>query len=283
MVTEDWYSMNLQNYYEYINQIVKERGHFSVEDEYYEVHHIIPRAFGGEPLQISHRSRADNLIWLTYKEHYTAHKILALDNMTNYKAVFAYMFMSSRCKGEIVDSAEEYDALRRAFTERNREHSTGKPSPMKGKHYSEDIRKMVSERTKAAMQRPEVKQKISLNSRGRPSWNKGLQGCYSDETLKKMSEAKAGKKLSEEHRVAISKGGMGRKQSEETIRKIKEAQSGKNCKRNKAVVCIDTGVEYYSAKYASEELGVSHSNIIQVCKGKKKSANGLRFRYKDEN
>ena len=40
---------------------------------------------------------------------------------------------------------------------------------------------------------------------------------------------------------------------------------------------------HYSAKCASEELGLSHSNIIQVCKGKRKSANGMRFRYKDEN
>ena len=36
----------------------------------------------------------------------------------------------------------------------------GKPSPMKGKVYGEAVRKKVSERTKLAMARPEVKLKI---------------------------------------------------------------------------------------------------------------------------
>lgn len=283
MVVEEWFSLNLQNYQNYINQIIHSRGQFSVKDEYYEVHHIIPRAFGGEPTQITHRSQDSNLIWLTYKEHYTAHKILALDNMNNYKVVYAYKMMSSRIGEDVTHADEEYAILRESFVKLNRERSTGKPSPMKGKHYSAEVRRRVSEGTKAAMQRPEVKLKISLSSRGRPSWNKGLHSCYSFETLEKMSKSKKGKKLSIEHRRAISQGNMGRKVSSDTRRKIKEVQSGENCKRNKAIICIDTNTEYYNAKHASEELHVSHSNLIQVCRGNRKSCGGLRFRYKDEN
>lgn len=38
-----------------------------------EQHHIIPRCIGGS-------DDADNLIYLTYQEHFTAHRLLAEDN-----------------------------------------------------------------------------------------------------------------------------------------------------------------------------------------------------------
>lgn len=41
-------------------------------------------------------------------------------------------------------------------------------------------------------------------NKGKSSWNKGKKNIYSEETLRKMSEAKKGKPLSEEHKRKMS-------------------------------------------------------------------------------
>ena len=54
-------------------------------------------------------------------------------------------------------------------------------------------------------------------SKGKPAWNKGKKGIYSEETIKRMSEAKKGRQLR-----------LGCKHSEETTKKLSEAKKGKN-------------------------------------------------------
>ena len=78
-----------------------------------------------------------------------------------------------------------------------------------GKHHSEETRKKLSE---ALQGRPsamkgvtlsaETRKKISEAGKGRSPWNKGLRNIYSEETRRKMSEAK--KNMSEETRRKIS-------------------------------------------------------------------------------
>lgn len=46
---------------------------------------------------------------------------------------------------------------------------------------------------KNPMKNPEVSKKVSNSLKGRPTWNKGKTGIYSDETIQKMSESKKGK------------------------------------------------------------------------------------------
>lgn len=57
----------------------------------------------------------------------------------------------------------------------------------------------ISEATKKAMDNPELKQRLSdfWNEyyKTHSAWNKGLKGCYSEETRKKISEAKKGKPI----------------------------------------------------------------------------------------
>ena len=121
----------------------------------------------------------------------------------------------------------------------------GRPSPMKGKHLSEEIRKKISEahrgyhhseetRKKLAELHKgkklseETKKKISEVKKGKPAWNRGKY-C-SEETKKKLSEAQKGKPKpkSEETRKKISETLKGHITSEETRRKLSEAVKGEN-------------------------------------------------------
>lgn len=52
--------------------------------------------------------------------------------------------------------------------------------------------------------------------------------------------------------------------------------------RGRAVRCISNGVEFINLTVAAEETGCHSSSIGRVCKGKQKTANGLRFEYIDD-
>lgn len=58
-------------------------------------------------------------------------------------------------------------------------------------------------------------------------------------------------------------------------------QSGLSCKRNKAVICIELNKTFANIKMAEEALHINNSNISQVCKGKRQTAGGYHFRYKE--
>lgn len=51
-------------------------------------------------------------------------------------------------------------------------------------------------------------------------------------------------------------------------------------KKGRAVVCVNTGAEYYSSAQASEHTGVDQSNISSCCAGKRKTAGGFKWKYK---
>ena len=50
-------------------------------------------------------------------------------------------------------------------------------------------------------------------------------------------------------------------------------------KRKKKVICLDTQVVYPSIKEASQETGVTAGQIVEVCKGRIKTARGMKFSY----
>ena len=144
-------------YKEFIDNIISTRGRHGCGDEYHEKHHIKPRCLGGE-------DKEENYIDLFAREHYEAHKLLALENPHNSKLQCAWWCMSSMKEGRC--SAEEYEASRIAMAEALREANTGKK-------FSKITKKRMSE-----------------SAKGR---------TFSAETLKKFSEAKTGKKHSKEH------------------------------------------------------------------------------------
>ena len=108
---------------------------------------------------------------------------------------------------------------------------------------------------------------------------KGKSHPVSEETKKKMSESKKGenhpmygKHHSEETRHAMSESHKGRAFTEEHRNKIGKSNS-------KMVYCIELDKIFESATEASRELGIQQQGISCCCLGKRKTAGGYHWRY----
>ena len=242
-------------YEEFINNILENRGRFACGEEYHERHHIVPTCMGGT-------DNKDNLIDLFAREHYEAHRLLALENLYNSKLQYAW-WMMCHCKNngrQYEVSAKEYEELRIAFSknisgknhpmygrhiseehrEKLRKAITGESNYLYGKHPSEETRKKMSE---AAKNRPPIsdetrkKRSEALSGEKHPMYGKH----HTDEARKKMSVAQSGenhpnygKHLSEEIKKKIGFAQMGEKNhmygkhpSEETRKKLSESHKGR--------------------------------------------------------
>lgn len=89
---------------------------------------------------------------------------------------------------------------------------------------------------------------------------KGKQ--HTAEAKEKMSIAKKGTKLSEEHKQKISK-----------------SCKGVSGRTGVAVYCLELNLSFDSATEAERQTGIPNSHIIAVCKGKRKTAGGYHWQY----
>lgn len=180
------------------------RGH-PIDDTtgiYVEKHHIVPICLGGD-------DKSDNMICLTGREHYVAHKILL-------KVVESKHGRQSREFHKVANAV-----FRMAFDKRGRKVSS--------RDY-EIVRRIKSEQMKCQI-----------------PWNKGKKGVYSEETKSRMRKnhadvkgqnnpmygrrgklhPKTGKHISESAKERIGAAHRGKKISLETRRKISESRRGK--------------------------------------------------------
>lgn len=101
-------------YEKFIQNILNTRGRFNCGDEYHERHHIIPKCMGGD-------NEEENLIDLYAKEHFEAHRLLALENPDRESLVYAWNIMAF-CKNEkegqcrYILTPEEYEEVRKAVS-----------------------------------------------------------------------------------------------------------------------------------------------------------------------
>lgn len=98
----------------------------------------------------------------------------------------------------------------------------------------------------------------------------GYSNLHSDEQKQKWSEERRNKKVSEEHAAKNRIARLGQKNSPEHQAKII---------RPKAVMCLETGKVYKSAREAAKDLNLQYSKISLVCNGKRSSTGGLHFKF----
>ena len=90
----------------------------------------------------------------------------------------------------------------------------------KGKKFSEEYRKKLSEANKGKKLSEETREKMREEKKKKK---------FSDEHRRKLSEAKKGKHLSEEAKKKLSEANKGKKLSDEAKKKISEAAKGRPC------------------------------------------------------
>jgi alpha-galactosidase/6-phospho-beta-glucosidase family protein len=157
---------------------------------YFECHHIIPKCLSGS-------TDKTNLVLLTAREHYIAHKLLCEIYPDNDKLHYAlWRMMNPQNKNHIRSyNISSYEYERRKKLQR------------------EKIRKLgLSNKGKSVKHSIETREKISKAGKGRVPWNKGKSGLsrgpLSDEHKLNISKSLKNKKKpprTEEHSKNISK------------------------------------------------------------------------------
>ena len=246
------------NYERIYNELISSRiilNRKKDDENYFENHHIIPKSLGGSNEKM-------NLVLLTHREHFLAHKLLVCVYSKNpkekYKMVCALWFMThirSKHSNISVTCSREYEKVKKIFINK--------------KVPKEVIEKAVATR------------KANNNY---IAWNKGQVGYkFSKEIIDKRTETRKkgmwnpnGKSLlSDETKQKISNAMLGRKPSLTTIEAVIKAQS-------KVVLQFDITdafiKEWSSIKIASKELKIT--GIGATCNGKQKTSGGFIWRFK---
>jgi len=107
------------DYQKQYNNLIKKRKNNILKDCYYEIHHILPKSLGG-------KENKENLVKLTAREHWIAHKLLS--KIYGGKMNYALWRMCNSKKYDKIITSREYKGIRERhslFLKNN--------NPMKGK------------------------------------------------------------------------------------------------------------------------------------------------------
>lgn len=141
----------------------------------------------------------------------------------------------------------------------------GPLSPMYGKHLSSETKLKLSKKAKEQY------------SNGRIPPMKGKH--WSDEVKKKLSESHKGKMIGPDNP------NYGNRWDDETRKRMSntcittKCHAGSRNGRSKQVKCIETGIVYECATYASQEYHCDRHWIIDCCNGDRETAGGVHWKY----
>ena len=293
-------------YNEFINNILETRGRFACGDEYHERHHIVPKCMDGS-------NDEDNLIDLFAREHFEAHRLLALENPDNDKLAYAWWCMSvitnEHTKERYKLTAEEYEEARTKFVSLMRDKMSGDGNTMWNRPWwdentpqdkIDEWKNNVVEATKKRWQDPEFKERMCQQRKGmncgeaNPMYGKPV----SQETREKISQKSKELWKNQEYRQGRIEGALGEKNpfygkhhSEKTKKIISDKAKeryrlyGPNPKHY--VTCVvqlsldgEFIAEYPSMKEAERITGVT--NISNCCRGYYQSAGGFKWMRKKD-
>jgi len=197
----NWPAEILQNKYtRWYEQIIKKakeqnlsvsKRHAKNYEGYTEVHHIIPKSFGGS-------NSNENLVRFSSREHFICHWLLTkmTTGIHRNKMLTAFVLMT----GDGSKSAR-YDfkiTSSRVFEQIRTDYSKYVSEKLTGREISLETRAKISAANTGKTHTEEWKQRMSILNKGKPG------PVHSDEARAKISAANKGKKLSADHLVKIS-------------------------------------------------------------------------------
>jgi hypothetical protein len=230
--------MNYERIYNAIVNNARSEDRKKVFGIYYERHHIIPRCMGGT-------NDKSNLILLTAKEHYMAHRLLCEIHPCNNKLQYAmWMMINGNFKNKRhIPSSKIYSQLKEEYMSNlmsDESRDIMRQSHINRHAISEETRKKMSDHAKSrAPMSEETKKKLSDINKNRAPMTEGTRKklsiiakgrILSEEHKKRISDAHKGKPkpaLSIEHKKKISDGNRGKIVSEETKMKMSIALKGR--------------------------------------------------------
>lgn len=130
------------NYKQVYESLINTRRNRQLDiNEYYEVHHIIPRSMGGS-------NEKENLIHLTAREHYIAHRLL-YKIYNNSKMAAAWFFMcNGDIKGRKTYSSRHYERAREAHSKHMKLTMKGAGNNFYGKRHTKETKAKISKANK---------------------------------------------------------------------------------------------------------------------------------------
>ena len=244
--------MNYRKHYDSLINRAKSRDLDS--KAYFEKHHIIPKCLGG-------LNSTDNIVKLTPREHFVAHKLLVKIYPESKRLVYAAFLMTKSSSKHNRVNNRLYGWLKESLSISIR----GQNNPMYGRTHTLEARKKISEATKGRRlcgerngmfgktHTKESKEKIS-------------------KTFKENGHPWLGRKHSEEAKDKMSKSAKEKIVSLSTRLKKSAQQSGErnvNCKISKEQVLkirelyrLDSSK--YSQKALSDLFGVKQAAISKI-------------------
>jgi hypothetical protein len=219
--------MNHQKIYEKLIQKAKTENRIKNNGKYYENHHIIPKCLNGNDEEY-------NKVLLTAREHFVSHKLLTYIYKGNYKIISAFNLMTFMNDRKYGVTSRDYQYVRELYANTPMDEETIKK--LKKIIHTKEWNQKISNKLKNHTVSKETREKIGLKSKGRkcteeaienykrgnkgknigvihseesrkrageklkgkPAWNSGKKGCYSEESRRKMSEAAKNRKCKNE-------------------------------------------------------------------------------------
>ncbi|MGN0246521.1 MAG: NUMOD3 domain-containing DNA-binding protein [Lachnospiraceae bacterium] len=267
-------------YKEFIDNILNTRGRFACGDEYHERHHIVPKCMNGT-------NDDENLIDLFAREHFEAHRLLALENPNNKKLVYAWWNMSHMNKAKNRDyeiTAEEYEEAKTAFSKIQSEAIGGENHPMYGKHHSEETRKKISESNKGLLSGDKNPMfGIRRTGKDHPMYGKHL----SEETKKKLSNALSGennpnygKEFSDDTKLKMHNAKIGKYDGDKNPMYGVRGKDKVNAKKVAQYDLDGNLIKIWDCiKEAADSIGIFAQNISACCRGIIKKSGGYIWKY----
>lgn len=187
------------------------------------------------------------------------------------------------CDSEMLDQREVYwIAHKKAFEQGYNQTVGGHGQP--GRAMPEEEKRWRSERYSGTgnpfygkKHSEETREKLRESHKGERHGNYGKH--LSPETRAKISAAKKGKHISEDQKRKLSEMYKGKPLPRATIEKACDFLKSPENPQCRAVVCIETGMEYFSTAEAARQTGCSRTKITACCTGRRRSIGGFHWKY----